>query len=145
MGYTRSRGLVFQLCISGRTRSVMLLIVSADMRLPNCSSRMSLISLVLLPMAYRPMILSASESAAPVFPCSVFPPNQFKQIISSFIHGTKHQQLFIRNLVFPWRNLLYFLWLFYPVLDKPLPSFPFSRIEIYNKPQKSYPTHEVSL
>lgn len=37
--------------------------VSADMRLPNCSSRMSLISLVLLPMAYRPMILSASESA----------------------------------------------------------------------------------
>lgn len=48
MGYTRSRGRFFQLCISGRTRSVMLLMVSADMRLPNCSSRMSLISLVLL-------------------------------------------------------------------------------------------------
>ena len=63
MGYTRSRGRFFQLCISGRTRSVMLLMVSADIRLPNCSSRMSLISLVLLPMAYRPMILSASESA----------------------------------------------------------------------------------
>ena len=43
MGYTRSRGRFFQLCISGMTRSVMLLMVSADMRLPNCSSRMSLI------------------------------------------------------------------------------------------------------
>lgn len=50
---------LFQLCISGRTQFVMLQMVSADMRLPNCSSKISLISLVLLPIAYKPTIWSA--------------------------------------------------------------------------------------
>ena len=48
MGYTRSIDLFFKLGISERTWSVMLLMLWADILLPDCSSRMSLITLVLL-------------------------------------------------------------------------------------------------
>ena len=53
----------FHAFISGSTRSVMELIVSADTRLPRFSSIQSLISRVLLPRAYRPIIRSATPSA----------------------------------------------------------------------------------
>lgn len=52
--------------ISGSTLSVIALIVSADMLLPTFSSNQLLISRVLAPRAYRPMIFSADPSASTV-------------------------------------------------------------------------------